>query len=231
MKAMGDYLSGPHLVHVLAGGPELCEEERDGMTVVLLGTVRPMGCRHSAAAAAGSIDERAELAREVDERVSYGVADLADADGLEHARVAELLEHHAHLIGHGPLAVVGLDAAHEPRLALAHLLDEARQRLVELGSDRGSPGPHRHEPTGLEAAPLALAVLAQVPEHLGQQRVATVDEHVDHVGAKQVAVLVQEVLDLVDDLAGVVADDKYSLASARLSVQRARSAVHKVALF
>ena len=61
--------------------------------------------------------ERAELADEVGELVADGVAELADADGLEHAGVAELLEHHAHLVGHGPLAVVGLDAADEPGLA------------------------------------------------------------------------------------------------------------------
>jgi hypothetical protein len=215
------YLCVAHLIHVVKAGSEVSEEERDGVALVV------DAC--GGLLAACDADESAELAYEVEELVANGIADLADTNSLQHAGVAELLEDHAHLVGHGLFAVVGLDAAHEPRLALAHLLDETCQRLVELGGHRGRLRSHCDEAARLEAAfPLALAVLAQVAEHLGEQRVAAVDEHVDDISAQQVAVLVQEVLDLVDDLARVVADDEDALARARLLVQWV-AAVYKVA--
>ena len=62
-------------------------------------------------------------------------------------------------------------------------------------------------------------------------RVLALDEHVNDVGAQQVAVLVQEVADLVGDLAGVVPDEEEALAGARPPVQAVgAAAVHEVAL-
>ena len=127
-----------------------------------------------------SADEEAVAFDELAEGVADGVSGAADADGLHHARVAQLAAAQVAIEEFGLLQFVGLDAAHEERLAGAERAHQRVQRALELGRQRRRP----------------LARLRAHADVLGEQRPQElVARHVHllhQVGAERVAVLVQK---------------------------------------
>lgn len=54
---------------------------------------------------------------ELREAHAHRVARLADADRLQHARIAQLFQHHRQIEAHRQLVPVGFEAANKPRIA------------------------------------------------------------------------------------------------------------------
>lgn len=75
---------------------------------------------------------------EVLEGYPYRVSSLSNLDSVEHAGVAQLGQHARHVEPHGGLVGVGLEAAHEPRRAAGHGLQQLLQAVREPGRETGS---------------------------------------------------------------------------------------------
>ena len=138
-------------------GLALEEELADVLGRRVAGQAAALAARQKAAVA---LDELAELH-------AHRVAHLADADRLQHAGVAQLFQHDGQIEAHRRLVVVGLDAAHEPRVALGHGLEQRVQRVVEARRHRGRARLHRDEPAVALVHHLARFVrLLHVLEHV-----------------------------------------------------------------
>ena len=134
----------------------------------------------------GAVAADAVAVEEVLVKVAVGVAGAAHAHVLQQTEVAHLMHHELVVKVVGALALVGLHAANVVRLAGRERLHQQADRLLDLGAGR-------------RRAALVGRLLA-LGEENRQERAPRAAGKVDQVVEQQVAVLIQEAVDVVRHL-------------------------------